>query len=115
MKDRYYFPAVFTIDSDGISVEFPDLPGCFTCGHTEEEAFKMAKEALQLHLYGMEQNNDIIPEPSKVANLKLDKNEYVAVIEVWMPPFRDKMTNKAVKKTNYCTTPCFLKSFRASL
>ncbi|OSX53113.1 HicB family protein, partial [Anoxybacillus ayderensis] len=29
-KDRYIYPAIFDDDSDGISVEFPDPPGCFT-------------------------------------------------------------------------------------
>nr|WP_290912190.1 type II toxin-antitoxin system HicB family antitoxin [Anoxybacillus sp.] len=49
-KDRYIYPAIFDYDSDGICVEFPDLPGCFTCGDKEEEALQMAKEALALHL-----------------------------------------------------------------
>jgi hypothetical protein len=38
------------------NIEYPDLPGCLSCADNEEEAFKMAKEALQLHLYGMEQD-----------------------------------------------------------
>jgi predicted RNase H-like HicB family nuclease len=49
MKDNYIFPAVFSVESDGVSVEFPDLPGCLTCGDTEEEALFMAKDALHLH------------------------------------------------------------------
>jgi len=73
MKDYYYFPAIFSIDSDGISVEFPDLPGCLTCGHSEEEAFRMAKKAVQLHLYGMEQDKEDIPEPSKISDIKTEK------------------------------------------
>ncbi|SNS85345.1 hypothetical protein SAMN05446037_102420 [Anaerovirgula multivorans] len=28
-KDRYIYPAIFTYDNDGISVEFPDIPRCF--------------------------------------------------------------------------------------
>ena len=34
----------------GYSVEFPDIPGCFTQGDTLEEALSMAKEALELVL-----------------------------------------------------------------
>jgi predicted RNase H-like HicB family nuclease len=98
-KDRYIYPAIFSYADDGISVEFPDLPGCFTCGDTEEEAYKMAKEAMALHLYGLEQENENIPLPSKITDIQTKNNEVVAFVEVWMPPFRHEMENKAVKKT----------------
>ena len=52
-KDFYTFPAILSFDEDGISVEFPDLPGCLTCGDNTEEAINRAKEALGLHLYGV--------------------------------------------------------------
>lgn len=99
MKDKYLFPAIFTIDDDGISVELPDLPGCLTCGSNQEEAFEMVKEALSLHLYAMEKDGDDIPAPSKLNELKLDQNQYSVLVEVWMPVFRDQMANRAIKKT----------------
>ncbi|NLY73987.1 MAG: type II toxin-antitoxin system HicB family antitoxin [Firmicutes bacterium] len=108
MKDYYVFPARLFVDTDGVSVDFPDLPGCITCGDTEEEALKNAKEALALHLYGMEQDGDPIPEPSKIKDLKSDEGQIYALVEVWMVPFRDKMANKAEKITT--TIPRWLKS-----
>lgn len=99
MKDRYIFPAVFHYAHDGISVEYPDLPGCLTSGDTTEEAMLMAKEALELHLYGMEKDSDEIPEPSDLINLSLEPNERIVFIEVFMAPVRDDMANKAIKKT----------------
>ncbi|MBU5317909.1 type II toxin-antitoxin system HicB family antitoxin, partial [Clostridium bornimense] len=39
----------FNYDTDGISIEFPDLPGCLTCGDDIDEAIKTAKECLGLH------------------------------------------------------------------
>ena len=66
MKDNSVFPAVFDVDSDGISIFFPDLPGCLPCADTMEEAFKNAKEALQLHLFGMEEDGEEIPEPTPI-------------------------------------------------
>ena len=33
-KDCYVYPAIFPYSDDGISVEFPDLPGCLTCADT---------------------------------------------------------------------------------
>ena len=99
MKDRYFFPAIFEVASDGISIEFPDLPGCLPCGFTTEEAISHAKEAMALHLYAMEEDGAPIPEPTDITSLKLEDNQYVVMIEAWMPPFRDEMKNKAVKKT----------------
>jgi len=98
-KDKYVYPAVFSIEKDGISVEFPDLPGCFSCGSTQDEALYMAKDALELHLFGLEDDGEAIPEPSPVSSLSLRKNQFVALIEVWMPPIRDEMAQKAIKKT----------------
>jgi len=101
MKDRYLFPAVFEVSENSIGVYFPDLPGCVSAGDNEEEAVINAKEALALHLYGMEEDGDDIPSPSPIRDIQasLDQNEYVVMIEVWMPPFRDKINQRAVKKT----------------
>ncbi|WP_018130582.1 type II toxin-antitoxin system HicB family antitoxin [Effusibacillus pohliae] len=99
MKDRYIYPAIFDYAEDGISVEFPDLLGCLTCGDTDEEALHNAKEAMALHLYGMEQDGDPIPAPTPVSKLRPEENQVVVLVEVWMPPFRDEMENRAVKKT----------------
>ena len=99
MKDRYSFIAVFDVEDDGISIEFPDLPGCLPCAETMEEALKNAQEALGLHLWGLEQDNEEIPEPTPIQNIKLEKNQVPAVIEVFMPSFRVKLNNRFVKKT----------------
>jgi len=98
-KDRYVFPATFEYDEDGISVEFPDLPGALTSGNTDEEALHMAKDCLALHLYGMEEDGDLIPEPTPVSKIPQMSKKVVVLIDVWMPPFRDKMSDRAVKKT----------------
>ena len=51
VKDKYIYPAIFDFDNDGITVTFPDLPGCITCGDCQEEAFRNAKEVLALYIY----------------------------------------------------------------
>ena len=69
MDKKYYsFPAFFYYDKDGISIEFPDLPGCLPCATTSAEAFHNAKEALGLHLFGMEQDHEPIPSPPQLTN-----------------------------------------------
>ncbi|MGE5559604.1 MAG: type II toxin-antitoxin system HicB family antitoxin [Chloroflexota bacterium] len=107
MKDSYVFPAVFRRADDGISVEFPDLPGCLTCGKSIDEAMSMARGALSLHLYGMERDGDHIPEPSDPLRMRLGRGEFVALIDVWMPAYRDKMQRKAVN--TMVTLPRWLK------
>ena len=98
-KDRYIYPAVFDYANDGISISFPDLPGCFSCASSDEEAITMAKDALSLHLYGMEEDNDDIPEPTPICKICLASNQAVVLIEVYMPTMRDAIENYSVKKT----------------
>jgi predicted RNase H-like HicB family nuclease len=99
MRDRYIFPAVFNYADDGISVSFPGLPGCFTCGDTDEEAVKMAEEALGLHLWGMENDGDLIPEPSRGDKIRIEPNERIFLADVWMPQVRKEVQPVYVKKT----------------
>ncbi len=104
--DTYEFPAFFYYDDDGISIEFPDLPGCLPCAQTSEEAFHNAKEALGLHLFGMEQDGDAIPSPTPVKDLRPDDGAIITMVEVFMPSVRDRINKKTVKKT--LTIPAWL-------
>jgi len=81
-KDKYIYPCVFIYEDEGISVYYPDLDGCVTFGNNEQEAFRNAKEALTIHIYGMEQDNDPIPDPSQIKDIVLDKNEQALLLEV---------------------------------
>lgn len=98
-NDHYTYPAIFSYDEDGISVEFPDLPGCFTCADSSDLAIKMAKEALALHLSGMEDDNDDIPSPSEITEIELEEAQVIVLVDVWMPIYRDKIKYSSVKKT----------------
>lgn len=98
-KDRYIYPAIFDYADDGISIEFPDLPGCLPCAQSTEEAFTNAKEAMALHLYGIEQDGEEVPHPTDLKDIQAKQGQVVVLIEAWMPLIRDAMENKAVKKT----------------
>ncbi|ADQ39774.1 Uncharacterized protein family UPF0150 [Caldicellulosiruptor acetigenus I77R1B] len=100
MADKYIFPAIFEPgENGGYCVYFPDLPGCITEGKTLEEALYMAKDALELHLYGLEEDNEEIPEPTPPEKLDVPKGAFVVPIVVYMPPVREEMANKSVNKT----------------
>ncbi|MBR1724783.1 MAG: type II toxin-antitoxin system HicB family antitoxin [Ruminococcus sp.] len=99
MKDNYIFPAIFDYADDGISIEFPDLPGCLPCASSVDEAVANAKEAMKLHLYGMEEDGEDIPEATPVNKIKTEKNQSIILVDVYMPPFRERMHTRYVKKT----------------
>ena len=59
---KYISPAIFTEEEDGILVDFPDLPNCYTDGATIEEAFENAEDALALALWHLEEERADIPQ-----------------------------------------------------
>lgn len=106
-RDRYVYPAVLTYEEGyEIAVTFPDLPGCATSGETEADAMAMGKEALGLYLWGMENDGDEIPVPSKIKDIETEENEVVALIEVFMPSVRLAQENRSVNRT--VTLPAWL-------
>ena len=46
------------------SAYVPDLPGCVATGATAEEAERLIREAIGLHLEGMREDGTPIPPPS---------------------------------------------------
>jgi predicted RNase H-like HicB family nuclease len=106
-QDKYLYPAVFTYE-DGyeIAITFPDLPGCATSGVDESEALDMAKDALGGHLWCLEKDGDEIPAPTRLFDLKLDKNEQAVLIDVYMPAIRLSQENRSVNRT--VTLPAWL-------
>lgn len=100
LPDRYHFIAVLEYGENGsIGVYFPDLPGCVSAADTTEKAIENAKEALSLHLFGMEEDGDEIPKPSELPHIEFGKSEIPTMIEVFMKPFREKMHSRYIKKT----------------
>ena len=106
MKDLYVYPAIFSKTATGYSVHFPDLPGCISVGKTLEEAHRMVKEALGLHLWGMEQDGDPVPTGTSVDMLETEPEDVVGLVEVWMLPVRAELDTRSVKKT--LTIPAYL-------
>lgn len=99
---KYFFPAVLdpgTDGSEGYTITFPDLPGCITEGSDLLESIRMAKDALEGFLYGMEEDGETIPSPSSPNKIEVPPGGIVTIIEAWTDYIREEMENKAVKKT----------------
>lgn len=61
-------------------VDFPDVPGCITAGHTIEEAKAMAAEALAGHLELLAEQGLPVPPPSSLDALLADPHRGDAVM-----------------------------------
>jgi predicted RNase H-like HicB family nuclease len=49
-----------------IGAYVPDLPGCVAVADTVDEARRLIVEAIQVHLNGMPEDGEAIPEPSRL-------------------------------------------------
>ena len=63
---RQYIALIHKDAGSDYGVSFPDLPGCVTAGVDLDDARRMAEEALALHLAGMAEDAEPIPEPSSL-------------------------------------------------
>ncbi len=104
----YTFLAKFEPSEDGgYGISFPDLPGCFSCGDSFDDAMHMAKEALELHVYGMEKDGDAIPESSGFDQSTFEGSIPVA-ITIYPDLVKAEMDNRKVKTNT--SLPFWLKS-----
>ena len=90
---KVIYPAIFHSEEGGFWVEFPDLPGCFTQGDTEAEAYVNAVEAMELFLQD-DYTVDTLPKASAANKIKTDKKSFVSFV---CGEF--KVNEKAIKKT----------------
>lgn len=106
-KDRYFYPAVFTYDKEEteIAVVFPDLE-CATSGVDDDDALMSARELLGCVLFGLEEDNELIPEPTPLSEIKTDEGEKTVLIDVFMPSIRMAQNNRSVNRT--VTLPAWL-------
>jgi predicted RNase H-like HicB family nuclease len=99
--------AVFEVDEKpGISVYFPDVPGCVSCGDNFDHALKMAKEALSLHIYSLEKGKEPLPERTDKIP-ETGAGDMVVPVSVYPDSVKDEMNNRREKTT--VTIPHWLK------
>lgn len=59
---------VFAKTDTGYSAHVPDLPGCIAAGSTIEETQQLIREAIEMHLDGLREDGDPIPEASTITD-----------------------------------------------
>ena len=83
---RYVYPAVFYQGKEAVTVYFPDL-ACVSQGKDYKDAFRCAKEGLSLHIFGMLEDDEKLPAPSRLESIKLSEDEALTLIEVDLKDF----------------------------
>ena len=64
--EYFNYPVDVLIEDDGVTVTFPDIPECISCGDTMQDALFYAKDALETVLFEFYIDEDkILPVPSK--------------------------------------------------
>lgn len=98
-QDRLYYPAVFTYDEgQEIAVVFPDFDVA-TSGLDNNDAFLSARECLGMTICGYEEDGEVLPAPTHLADLHVGENERAVLIDVFMPSVRMANRNRSVNRT----------------
>jgi predicted RNase H-like HicB family nuclease len=62
----YRYAVVIEGEEGSYSAYAPDLPGCVAAGETTNEVRRLMREAIELHIRGMIEDGQPVPEPSTV-------------------------------------------------
>lgn len=103
---KYVYPAVFTPETNGYSINFPDFESCYTSAETLEDGMVMANDVLCVTLYNMEENGKVIPAASGAKDISAEGDAFVTLIACDTVEYRKLFDNRAVKKT--LTIPAWL-------
>ena len=82
---RQYIALIHKEAASDYGVSFPDFAGVVTAGRDLDEARALAEEALQLHVEGLIEDGEAIPEPSTLETVMSDPlNRNGVAILVWL-------------------------------
>lgn len=91
----YYIAYLYKDSAPHFSVSFPDFPGCVAAGQSFAEAYRLATEALALHIAAMLKDGVTLPQPSTLDSLAEDPARKAAFpILIWVeakPPLTSKI------------------------
>ncbi len=101
---RCVYPVFFTISTDCILVEVPDLD-ILTQGDDMNNAIDMARDAIELKCISMEDANETIPTPSDISSLNTVNGTFsaegetvVSFVDIDTAEYRKKIDMKTVRR-----------------
>lgn len=102
MKNVY--PVFFTKTNSNILVEVPDF-NILTEGKDFSDAIEMARDAIELKCVSMEDDKEIIPEPSKITDLDIDTGVFsdegetmISYVDIDSTLYRRQIDMKTVRR-----------------
>jgi predicted RNase H-like HicB family nuclease len=66
MSERRYLIVIEGAEGENCSAYVPDLPGCVATGATRAEVEREMRDAIALHIEGLRDAGEPIPEPSEL-------------------------------------------------
>jgi len=110
---RLAYPAIFypweDEDSQGFTVEVPDLPGCISEGDSLAEAILMGIDAASGWVLTELEDGKPIPPASPIKKIRPETGGFVSMLVLDMDAYAAKYGNKAVRKN--LTIPAWLNTF----
>jgi len=107
MEQNYTYPAILDFsEKDFINIIFPDFDDAVTCMDRDGDYITAAQEFLALTIIDMQSENKVPPKYTKLEDIKLQENQYVVYVNVWIPYYQSKVKEVYVKKT--LTIPAWL-------
>ncbi|QTX31818.1 type II toxin-antitoxin system HicB family antitoxin [Aminithiophilus ramosus] len=100
MATEHVFPAIFTHDTNGYTIEFPDLPEVTVHADSPTNAIHNAQMALYQHLVDREQRGEILPEPSPDISIvsSLNKGQFIISINPTAFPHYQPIVDSKIEK-----------------
>ena len=97
-KDVRVYPAYFSEEGAYVNVRFPDLPGCVTFGEGYADAIASARDALGGHLLCLEEDQDPLPVPTPLPQLRPEAGEVPLLVDVRLDLLREEESRRSVSK-----------------
>jgi predicted RNase H-like HicB family nuclease len=72
MTERRYLIVIEGAQGENFSAYAPDLPGCVATGETRDDVQREMRDAIALHLEGLREAGEPIPEPSELTATYVD-------------------------------------------
>jgi predicted RNase H-like HicB family nuclease len=73
MEGSMRYAVVIEQAGEGFSAYVPDLPGCVAAGKSSEEVERLIRGAIEIHLSGLREDGELIPDPvSRVEYIEIN-------------------------------------------
>lgn len=108
---KLLYPAIFTpcVESDGYTVEVPDLPGCVSEGKDLAEAYDMGVDAASGWILDEIEDGNTYPAASRCQDILAPDGSFVSLLVLDMDAYAEQYGAKAVRKN--ITIPAWLNTY----